>query len=108
MDIVDSNNQKYNYVISKKMGLSDNFNTSIESDEIILINVLLKANEKIKLFINKLKNNYQPRTSSYKKIGVDNVDDVVSNNIEFCNYIQNGIENKYYKILWNKNGIYSI
>ena len=108
LDIVDSSNQKYNYVISKKMGLSDNFNTSIESDEIILINVSLKANEKIKLFINKLKNNYQPRTSSYKKIGVDNVDDVVSNNIEFCNYIQNGIENKYYKILWNKNGIYSI
>lgn len=108
-EIIDDEGRSYKTVIAKNMGGMENINTNIDSDETIMIKIRLRPFERKKVFLKLKKAHYKPFVSSKRLIGIENEDDIFCSNLEDeIIYNRNGLENNFYRIIWNDSGIISI
>lgn len=105
-EIVDAKGNVIPSALSTRMGGVENLNASFQN--VFLVNLKLKPLEIKQLFWRYKNSDDISWTSSFKKIGVENEPDVIDEHFD-SSYLRNGVENKFYKIMWDHNhGIYSI
>lgn len=98
-EVVDEKGNVYESCLTLNSSGVESVNTS--GSWIYLVKVHLKSLESKKLTIKYKKEKDLSHTSSTRKVGVENVEDIHQKKDENCRFIQNGIENKFLQIKWH-------